>query len=58
MDPNYSWQGMYISGFEALDSHLIVQHDDPLSDDEIEAIKIVINIANQRYQSEIDALKN
>ena len=56
-EPNYSWQGMYISGFNALDSHLIVQHDDPLSDDEIEAIKYVVEVANQRYQSEIDALR-
>ena len=57
MEPNYSWQGMFISGFKALDSHLIVQHDDPISDDEIEAIKIVVDIANQRYQSELDELK-
>ena len=57
MEPNYSWQGMYISGFEALDSHLIVQHDDPLSDDEIKAITYVVDAANQRFQSELDVLR-
>ncbi len=57
-EPNYLWQGMYISGFKALDSYLIVQHDDTLLDDEIEAIKTVVDIANQRYQSELDALKS
>ena len=56
-EPNYSWQGMYISGFKALDSHLIVQHDDPLSDDEIKAITYVVDAANQRFQSELDVLR-
>lgn len=48
---------MYISGFKALDSHLIVQHDDPLSDDEIKAITYVVDAANQRFQSELDVLR-
>ena len=56
-DPNYLWHGMYISGFKALDSYLIIQHNDPLSDDEILAIKCVVEVANQRYKSELDSFK-
>lgn len=56
-EPNYSWKGMYISGFEALGSHLIVQHDDPLSADEIKVIEFLVEIANQRYQSEVEMFR-
>ena len=56
-EPNYLWHEMYITGFNALDSYLIIQHNDPLSDDEILAIKCVIEVANQRYKSELDSFK-
>ena len=56
-EPNYLWHGMYISGFKALDSYLIIQHNDPLSNDEILAIKCVVEVANQRYKSELDSFK-
>lgn len=52
--PNYQWQGMYISGFKALDSYLIVQHNDPLTDDEIATITFLVDVSNERYQSEMN----
>ena len=54
--PNYPWHGMYITGFKALDSHLILQHNTPLTNDEIAAIKVLVDISNDRYQSEVSAL--
>ena len=56
--PNYPWHGMYITGFKALDSHLIVQHNTPLSDEEITAIKALVDISNERYQAELNILSN
>ena len=52
--PNYQWQGMYISGFKALDSYLIVQHNAPLSEDEIATITFLVDVSNERYQSEMN----
>lgn len=56
LTPNYEWNGMYISGFKALDSHLIVQHNDPLTENEITTIKFLVDVSNERYQSELDRL--
>ncbi|MBR3954801.1 MAG: hypothetical protein IKJ63_04950 [Clostridia bacterium] len=50
---NHSWKGMYISVFKALDSYLIIQHDEPLKDDEITSVKYLVEVANQRYQNEL-----
>ena len=55
-NPNYSWHGMYISGFDALDTYLIVQHNDPLSDDEIRTINCLVDVANQRYKTELEII--
>ena len=52
---NYKWNGMYISGFKALDSYLIVQHNDPLTEDEITTIKFLVDVSNERYQSEMNS---
>ena len=46
---------MYISGFKALDSYLIVQHNDPLTEDEITTIKFLIDVSDERYQSEMNS---
>ena len=51
---NYKWNGMYISGFKALDSYLIVQHNDLLTEDEITTIKFLVDVSNERYQSEMN----
>ena len=51
---NYKWNGMYISGFKALDSCLIVQHNDLLTEDEITTIKFLVDVSNERYQSEMN----
>lgn len=50
---NHSWKGMYISVFKALDSYLIIQHDEPFKDDEITSVKYLVEVANQRYQNEL-----
>jgi len=50
---NCPWQGMYISVFKAIDSYLIIQHDDQLTQDEISTIRLIVSAANQRYQNEI-----
>ena len=52
---NYKWNGMYISGFKALDSYLIVQHNDPLTEDEITTIKFLIDVSDERFQSEMNS---
>jgi hypothetical protein len=49
---------MYISGFKVLDSYLFIQHDDPILNDEIEMIKHLVGVADQRYQSEMEVLRN
>ena len=54
--PNYPWRGMYLTGFKALGSHLILQHNTPLTNDDIAAIKVLVDISNDRYQSEVSAL--
>ena len=53
--PNYQWQGMYISGFKALDSYLIVQHNDLLTEDEIATITFLVDVSNERYKSEMNS---
>ena len=55
-NPNYSWHGMYISGFDALDTYLIVQHNDPLSDNEIRTINYLVDVANQRYKTDLEII--
>ena len=47
---NCDWQGMYISIFKALDSYLIVQHDEPLTETEISTLTFLVEVANERYQ--------
>lgn len=39
---NQSWRGMYISVFKVLDSYLIIQHDEPLKDDEVASLKCLV----------------
>ena len=56
--PNCPWRGMYITGFDVFDSYLIIQHNTPLSDDEISAIKVLVDTSNERYKSEINELNN
>ena len=46
---NCDWQGMYISIFRALDSYLIVQHDEPLTETEVSTLTFLVEVANQRY---------
>ena len=53
---NCDWQGMYISVFRALDSYLIVQHDEPLTETEVSTLTFLVEEANQRYQKEINAI--
>ena len=53
--PNYPWHGMYITGFKALDSHLIVQHNDPLTEDEIATISFLVDVSNERYKDEMNS---
>ena len=52
--PNYPWRGMYITGFDVFDSYLIIQHNTPLSDAEISAIKVLVNTSNERYNFEMN----
>ena len=47
---NCAWRGMYISIFKALDSYLIVQHDEPLTETEISTLTFLVEVANERYQ--------
>lgn len=53
---NCDWQGMYISILKALDSYLIVQHDEPLTETEVSTLTFLVEEANQRYQKEITGL--
>ena len=53
---NCAWQGMYISIFKALDSYLIVQHDEPLTETEISTLTFLVEVANERYQKEINGI--
>lgn len=53
---NCDWQGMYISIFRALDSYLIVQHDEPLTETEVSTLTFLVETANQRYQKEINGI--
>lgn len=55
---NCPWKGMLISVFKALDSYLIIQHNEPLADSEISAIENLVGLANQRYQKEMSNLNN
>lgn len=54
--PNYPWRGMYITGFNVFDTYLIVQHNTPFSNDEISAIKVLVDTSNERYKSETNKL--
>lgn len=47
---NCDWQGMYISVFRALDSYLIVQHNEPLTENQISTLTFLVEVANERYQ--------
>ncbi len=58
MTPNYQWHGMYISGFKALDSYLIVQHNSPFTDEELSKISYLVDVSNELYQSELENLDN
>lgn len=53
---NCDWQGMYISVFRALDSYLIVQHNEPLTETQISTLTFLVEVANQRYQKEINGI--
>lgn len=53
---NCDWQGMYISIFRALDSYLIVQHDEPLTETEVSILTFLVEVANHRYQKEINGI--
>lgn len=53
---NCDWQGMYISVFRAFDSYLIVQHDEPLTETEVSTLTFLVEVANQRYQKEINGI--
>ncbi len=53
---NCPWQGMYISVFKAIETYLIIQHDNQLTQDEISTIRLIVSAANQRYQNEISTL--
>ena len=53
---NCPWQGMYISVFKTIESYLIIQHDDQLTQDEISTIRLIVSAANQRYQNEVGTL--
>ncbi len=53
---NCGWQGMYISVFRALDSYLIVQHNKPLTETEVSTLTFLVEVANQRYQKEINGI--
>ncbi len=56
MTPNHLWHDMYISGYKVLDSYLIVQHNEPLTENEIAIIKVLVDVSNERYQSETTAI--
>lgn len=51
---NYPWKGMYISVFKVLDSYLIIQHNEPLNDNEIATVKYLVEVANTRYQNDLN----
>mgnify|MGYP003289905570 CR=1 FL=1 len=51
---NYPWKGMCISVFKALDSYLIIQHNEPLNDNEIATVKYLVEVANTRYQNDLN----
>ena len=53
---NCPWKGMYISIFKVLDSYLIIQHDEPLTEIEISTLQFLVSAANQRYQKEMNKL--
>ena len=53
---NCPWQGMYISVFKAIESYLIIQHDNQLTQDEISTIRLIVSAADQRYQNEVSTL--
>ena len=42
---NYPWKGMCISVFKALDSYLIIQHNEPLNDNEIATVKYLAEVS-------------
>lgn len=56
--PNYPWQRMYITGFKVFESYLIIQHNNVLSSEELSNIEFLINIADKRFQSEIEDYRN
>lgn len=51
---NCDWKGMYISICPVIGSHLIVQHDEPLTEIEITTLQLLVDAVNQRYQSEMN----
>lgn len=53
---NCDWQGMYISVFKAIDSYLIVQHNEPLTEAEVSTLTFLVEMANQRYRKEINGI--
>lgn len=53
---NCDWQEMYISVFRALDSYLIVQHNEPLTETHISTLTFLVEVANERYQKEINGI--
>jgi len=55
---NFSWNGMYISVFACLDTHLIVQHNHEFDGNAIQTIKEQIRIFNQQFQSLLDTFKS
>lgn len=55
---NSSWNGMYISVFACLDTHLIVQHNYKLDGSAVQTINEQIRIFNQQFQPLVDIFKN
>lgn len=53
---NCPWQGMYISVFKTIESYLIIQHDNQLTQDEISTIRLIVSAVDQRYQNEVSTL--
>ena len=48
---NIPWKGMFISIYKALDSYLIIQHNNKFSDEECSIISLCVDKANIQYQS-------
>lgn len=55
---NCCWQGMYICVFKVIDSYLIIQHNEPLTELEISKVQSLVEFTNQCYQDEISAFDN